>query len=148
MAELDKAMADRDADFAVLVVPTEEEVPSKLQGLREYNGDKLVVIHDELSLALEVGYRLARARVLMKRNGSEVDAAAIHDLVERALASMDDARRVKSQLTGAKANITRAYDVVEQMEKRVRGHLAEVDLLVRGEEEPPPAEPDEDQMEL
>src|ERR687894_275971 len=38
LAELDKAMADRDADFAVLVVPTEEEVPSKLQGLREYNG--------------------------------------------------------------------------------------------------------------
>jgi hypothetical protein len=147
LAELDKAMGDRDADFAVLVVPTEDEVPSKLQGLREYNGDKLVVVHDDVSLALEVGYRLARARVLMKRNGSEVDAAAIHDLVERAMAAMDDARRVKSQLTGAKANITRAYEVVEQMEKRVRTHLAEVDHLVRGEEEDPP-EPDEDQMEL
>jgi hypothetical protein len=29
----------------------------------------------------------------------------------------------------------------------VRGHLEEVDLLVRGEDEPPP-EPREDQMEL
>jgi hypothetical protein len=67
--------------------------------------------------------------------------------VERALAAMDDARRVKSQLTGAKANITRAYEVVEQMEKRVRGHLAEVDLLVRGEDDEPPENAD-DQMEL
>jgi hypothetical protein len=147
LAELDKAMADRDADFAVLVVPTEEEVPSKLQGLREYNGDKLVVVQDEESLALEVGYRLARARVLMKRSHSEVDAAAIHDLVERALAAMDDVRRVKSRLSGARTNIDQAYEVVEQMAARVRGHLAEVDLLVRGEEEPPP-EPGEDQMEL
>jgi hypothetical protein len=33
------------------------------------------------------------------------------------------------------------------MAARVRGHLAEVDLLVRGDDEPPPA-PAEDQMEL
>ena len=83
----------------------------------------------------------------MKRSDSEVDAAAIHDLVERALAAMEDVRRVKSQLSGAKTNIDRAYEVVELMAARVRGHLAEVDLLVRGDEEPP-AEPTEDQMEL
>ncbi len=147
LAELDKAMADRDADFAVLVVPTEEEVPSKLQALREYNGDKLVLAHDEVALALEVGYRLARARVLMKRSDTEVDAAAVHDLVERALAAMEDVRRVKSQLSGAKTNIDRAYEVVEQMAARVRGHLAEVDLLVLGEEEAAP-DPRDDQMEL
>jgi hypothetical protein len=147
LAELDKAMADRDADFAVLIVPTEEEVPSKLQALREYNGDKLVLAHDEAALALEVGYRLARARVLMKRSDTDVDAAAVHDLVERALAAMEDVRRVKSQLSGAKTNIDRAYEVVEQMAARVRGHLAEVDLLVLGEQEPAP-DPAEDQMEL
>ena len=39
-------MAERSADFAVLVVPTEEEVPAKLEPLREYNGDKLVVALD------------------------------------------------------------------------------------------------------
>ena len=147
LAELDKAMADRDADFAVLVVPTDEEVPARLQGLREYNGDKLVVAHDDSSLALEVGYRLARARVLMKRSDTEVDAAAVHDLVERALAAMEDVRKVKSQLTGAKTGIDRAYEIVEAMAARVRGHLAQVDLLVLGEGE---CEPDhsDDQMEL
>ena len=34
------------ADFAVLVVPTDEELPAKLEPLREYNGDKLVVALD------------------------------------------------------------------------------------------------------
>ena len=146
-AELDKAMADRDADFAVLVVPTEEEVPVEAPGAarvqrRQARGGRTT----SLSLALEVGYRLARARVLMKRSDSQVDAAAIHDLVERALAAMDDVRRVKSRLSGARTNIDQAYEVVEQMAVRVRGHLTEVDTLVRGEEEPPP-DPD-DQMEL
>src|SRR5918992_594891 len=131
----------------VFEAPTEEEVPSKLQGLREYNGDKLVLAHDDVSMALEVGYRLARARVLMKRSDSEGDAAAVRDLVERALAAMEDVRRVKSRLSGAKTNIDQAYEVVDQMAGRVRGHLEEVDLLVRGEEDAP-AEPADDQMEL
>jgi hypothetical protein len=147
LEELDKAMADRDADFAVLVVPTDAEVPARLQTLREYNGDKLVVAHEDASLALEVGYRLARARVLMKRSDTDVDAAAVHDLVERALAAMEDVRRVKSQLTGAKTSIDKAAEVVEQMATRVRGHLAEVDLLVRGSHEAPP-DPEDEQMEL
>ena len=72
LAELDRALADRDADFAVLVVPTESEIPARLQPLREYNGDKLVVALDPdepTGVALELGYRLARARVLMGRGG-------------------------------------------------------------------------------
>ena len=42
LEELDRALGDRDADFAVLVVPTAEELPAKLEPLREYNGDKLL----------------------------------------------------------------------------------------------------------
>jgi hypothetical protein len=151
LAELDKAMETRDADFAVLVVPGDEEVPAKLQPLREYNGDKLIAEYDpndSSGLSLEIAYRLARARVLMSRGGEGgVDSAAVHDLVERALAAMEDVRKVKSQLTGAKTNIDRAYEIVEEMSGRVRGHLAEVDALVLGpsdETAPPPA----DQLEL
>jgi hypothetical protein len=151
LAELDKAMAERSADFAVLVVPTEEEVPAKLEPLREYNGDKLVVVLDADSgtLALELGYRLARARVLMKRSDADgIDADALRSTIERALAALTDERRVKQQLTGAKGNIERAYGLVETMAARVRGHLEEIDALVRpaGAE---PAEPvDDDQLEL
>ena len=70
-----RRMASARADFAVLVVPTEEELPAKLQPLREYNGDKMVV-------ALGPGGRgplrardtptgCARARVLMKRSDAD-----------------------------------------------------------------------------
>ena len=147
--ELDQAMAERSADFAVLVVPTEDEVPAKMQPLREYNGDKLVVAldPDAGSLALELGYRLARARVLMKRSDADgIDAGAIHDAAERALAALAEERKVKQQLTAAKTNIDKAYDGVEGMTGRVRGLLEEIDALVR-----PPADPDaaaDDQLEL
>jgi hypothetical protein len=150
LAELDQAMAARSADFAVLVVPTLEEVPAKLEPLREYNGDKLVVALDPEAgtLALELGYRLARARVLMKRADADgIDAGALRDTVERALAALAEERKVKQQLTGARTSIDRAYDLVEAMAARVRGHLQEIDLLVRPPEEDgrPPID---DQLEL
>ncbi|MBA2629540.1 MAG: hypothetical protein H0U84_00765 [Thermoleophilaceae bacterium] len=151
MAELDRALTDRDADFAVLVVPTEAELPAKLQPLREYNGDKLLVVldaEDATGLSLEVAYRLARARVLMARGGEGVDGAAVHDLVERALASMEDVRKVKSHLTGAKTNIDTAYRVVDEMTLRVRAHLADVDALVFAGDPGEQAVPPDDQLEL
>jgi hypothetical protein len=151
LAELDKAMAERSADFAVLVVPTEEEVPAKLEPLREYNGDKLVVALDPDSgtLALELGYRLARARVLMKRDDADgIDAGALRSTVERALGALADERRVKQQLTGAKGNIERAYGLVEAMADRVRTHLQEIDTLVRPADAAPAEPPSDDQLEL
>ena len=134
LEELDRAKAERDADFALLVVPGEEEIPARLQELREYNGDKLVVTLDpELGsrLALELGYRLARARVLMARGGGEeIDAGAIRDTVQRALQAMEDVRRVKTQMTGAKTSIDKAYALVEEMAERVRAQLDAIDQLV------------------
>jgi hypothetical protein len=150
LAELDQAMAERSADFAVLVVPTDAEVPAKMEPLREYNGDKLVVAldPDAGSLALEIGYRLARARVLMKRSDADgIDATAVGDAAERALAALAEERKVKQQLTAAKTNIDKAYDHVEGMTGRVRGLLQEIDTLVRPPDEDAAAVPD-DQLEL
>ena len=149
LGEMDQAMAERSADFALLVVPTDAEVPAKMQPLREYNGDKLIVALDPEggALALALGYRLARARVLMKRSDADgIDAGAVHDAAERALAALADERRVKQQLSAAKTNIDKAYDGVDGMTARVRGLLEEIDALVRpaGEAEPETA----DQLEL
>ena len=134
LEELDRAKAERDADFALLVVPSEEEIPSKLHELREYNGDKLVVTLDpELGsrLALELGYRLARARVLMARGGGdEIDAGAVRDTVQRALQALEDVRRVKSQLSGVKTGVDKAYALIEQVADRVRGQLDAIEQLV------------------
>jgi hypothetical protein len=133
LAELDRALDQRDADFAVLVVPGPDQVPARMQPLREYNGDKLIVEFDpgESSLGLELGYRLARARVLMAAaDGGEVDAAAVQDVVQRALTALEDVRRVKSQLSGATTSIDKARDILDAMADQVRAHLAQVDELV------------------
>jgi hypothetical protein len=149
LKELDEAIAERSADFAVMVVPGEDRMPAKMEPLREYNGDKLLVAFDpEVGpLPLEVAYRLARARVLMKRSDAEgIDAAAVTAVAERALAALSEERKVKQQLTGAKTSIDKAYEHVDSMTARVRGLLQEIDALVR------PAEADaaapDDQLEL
>jgi hypothetical protein len=151
LEELDRAIAERSADFAVLVVPTDAELPAKLEPLREYNGDKMVVALDvdAGSLPLEYAYRVARARVLMSRSDAEgIDAEAVRAAGERALAALNDERKIKNQLTGSKRNIDTAYKLVEEMSARVRGLLQEIDSLVRpAGEVPTPVDPD-DQLEL
>jgi hypothetical protein len=132
--QLDGALVDRSADFAVLVVPSDDEVPAKMRSLREYNGDKLVVVWNPESgsdVSLELAYSLARARVLMAKADSDgIDAAAVHDTVERALQAMEEVRKVKSSLTGAKTQIDRAGALVDAMSDRVRDHLRAIDELV------------------
>jgi hypothetical protein len=133
MKELNDALSERSADFALLVVPTEAELPSKVEPLREYNGDKIVVALDPETgtLPLELAYRLARARVLMKRSDADgVDADALRAAVERALATLGEERKVKQQLTGAKTGIDKAYELVEAIVAQVRAQLDEIDALV------------------
>jgi hypothetical protein len=148
--ELDDAMAERSADFAVMVVPGDDRIPAKMEPLREYNGDKLVVAldPDAGSLPLEVAYRLARARVLMRRSEAEgIDPAAVTAVSERALAALSEERKVKQQLTGAKTSIDKAYEHVDSMTARVRGLLQEIDALVRPAGDAEAAVTD-DQLEL
>jgi hypothetical protein len=144
VAELDAAMEQRDADYGVWVVPSEELLPGRGAQLREVNGNKLFVVFDPddgRGLGLEVAYSLARARTLMaKAPGDGLDASALRAEVERALAAMDDVRRIKSQLTSAAGGIEAARKILEDMAERVRNHLVQVDALVAagtGDDEPP-----------
>jgi uncharacterized coiled-coil DUF342 family protein len=153
LRELDKALQERSADFGVLVVPSEEKIPARMRQLREYNGDKLIVTYDpegEGTVALELAYSLARARVLMSRSEAEgVDANAVRDSIERALNAMETVRAIKSQLTGAKTSIDRSRDLIDTMADQVREHLKNIDQLMleagaeEGEREPPPRDPQE-----
>ena len=135
LAELDDAMAQRDADYAVWVVPSEDLLPRKTQQLREVNGDKLFVVYDPEDgsrLALEVGYALARARVLMAKGAQDdLDVSAVLAETERALGAMEDVRRIKSQLTNASTGIDEARKILDAMAETVRGHLSQIDALVR-----------------
>jgi len=146
--ELDRARDERNADYAVLVVPDEERIPAKMHQLREYGGDKLVVCFDPeegSTLALEVAYSLARARVLMARgDADEVDAAAIREAIERATGAMSDVLRVKQQLTGATTSIKKGADILDAMAVAVRAQLTQVEsLLAAAEPTEAPAEPAE-----
>jgi hypothetical protein len=134
LEELDEALQQRDADYAVMVVPREDKLPAKTVPLREHSGDKLFVTFDPEDgsrLSLEVAYALARARVLMARaEGEGIDGGALRAEVERALGAMEEVRRVKLQLTGASNSIEEARKIVDAMAARVRAHLEEIDALL------------------
>jgi hypothetical protein len=134
LTELDEAMNQRAADYAVWVVPSEDKLPARATQLREVNGDKLFVVYDPdegSRLALEVAYSLARARVVMAKGGADgLDASAVRAEVERATVAMEDVRRIKSQLTSAAGQIEGVQKIVEDMARRVRGHLEQIDLMV------------------
>lgn len=133
-SELDAAMAQRDSDYGVLVVPSAGEVPAKLHSLREYQGNKLVAVYDPedgSTLELEFAYRLARARVVIAREaGDDLDLAQLRATVDRAGAAMDNVRKVKSQLTQAKGSIDTAQGVLGSVEVCVREELAALDALL------------------
>ncbi len=134
LAELDEALSARDADYAVLVVPGEAELPARTQPLREFNGDKLFVTFDPdegSRLTLEVAYALARARVLMRRGAaSGLDLEVVRAEVERAQQAMEDVRRIKSQLTSAEGGIDEARKILERMAATVRSHLDQIEGLL------------------
>ncbi|MFL5904578.1 MAG: hypothetical protein ACJ76Q_12325 [Solirubrobacteraceae bacterium] len=126
---LDQALAQRSADFAVLVVSGEDKLPARTTALREYGGDKLMVAFDpdEGPLALEVAYALARARVLMARaDTDDLDAAALREAVDAALATMDGVKAIKSSLTAATTKIGDAQGSIETLATRVREQLREI----------------------
>ena len=62
---LNAALAERDAGFAILLVASDEKVPSGRQQLHEYEGNKMIVTLDKETLdggPLELAYRYARCR--------------------------------------------------------------------------------------
>ncbi|HEV2770648.1 MAG TPA: hypothetical protein VGV40_10735 [Solirubrobacteraceae bacterium] len=134
LAELDGALADRAADYAVLVVPADDKLPARSNPLREVNGDKLFVTFDPddgSTLTLEVGYALARARVLLARDGDGgVDAGAVRGEVERALNALEDVKRIKTQLTHASNGVSQAREILEGLETGVRAHLGAIEALL------------------
>jgi hypothetical protein len=136
LRQLDAARTERSADYALLVVPTEEELPSKMHGLREVQGDKMFVVFDPeegSQIALEGAYSLARARILMSRGEADgVDTSAVGEAVERALASLREVQAIKQKLSGAKSGIDAAREGLDSMAERVRAQLEEIDRLLVG----------------
>jgi len=142
-AELNAAMASRAASFGVLVVAGEDRVPSGREQLHEYEGNKIIVAVDRDepdTLALELAYRLAAARVTMARDRDlTVDAAEVRSVTEEAISCLQQAQAIKSALTGIKTSSDRARSGLDEMIATLRLKLDRIDALV--------AEADEAQAE-
>jgi hypothetical protein len=141
--ELNAAMASRAASFGVLVVAGEDRVPSGREQLHEYEGNKIIVAVDRDepdTLALELAYRLAAARVTMARDRDlTVDAAEVRSVTEEAISCLQQAQAIKSALTGIKTSSDRARSGLDEMIATLRLKLDRIDALV--------AEADEAQAE-
>jgi hypothetical protein len=132
--ELNAAMAERDADFAVLVVAGEENIPAKREQLVEYEGNKMIVAVDsELpdELGLDLAYRYARLRVLTVRDRSlEVDAAGVRDAAEAARSALKRAQTVRLALTNVDKSSANAREGIDAIVAEVEAELARIEALI------------------
>jgi len=132
--ELNAAMAERHADFAVLVVAGEENIPAKREQLVEYEGNKVIVAVDpELpdELGLELAYRYARLRVLAARDRAlDVDAGSVRDAAEAARSALKRAQSVRLALTNIDKSSAKAREGIEGIVADVESELARIEGLV------------------
>lgn len=132
--ELNAAMAERDAVYGVLIVAGDDKVPSGLEDLTEYQGNKMIVMvdrDDPEPLALRLVYRYVRARVLAASAGSlQVDAAGVRDAAEEAAARLKAANRIRKSLTNVTNSADRARGDLDEMIADVERCLDRIESLV------------------
>ena len=131
---LNASLAERDAAFAILVVASDEKVPSGREPLHEYEGNKMIVTLDKETLdarALELAYRYARCRCLMAvERQLEIDAPGVRDAAEEALSALKDAQKIRSSLTGATKSVKNADAALDLMVERVEASLQRIEDLI------------------
>jgi hypothetical protein len=133
-AELNGCMAERDASYAVLVVAGDDKVPSGLEELTEYQGNKIIAVLDRDEpdpLALRLVYRYVRARVLASgADALEVDAAGVLDAAEEAGATLKRVNRIRKSLTGVTNSADAARAELDAMVTDAERCLARIESLV------------------
>ncbi len=131
---LNASIVERDAAFAILVVATDEKVPSGREPLHEYEGNKMIVTLDKETFdgrALELAYRYARCRTLMALERSlAIDAPGVRDAAEEALSALKQAQSVRSSLTGARKSVDGAREALDGMVGRVESSLERIESLI------------------
>jgi hypothetical protein len=136
--QLNGAMQEREADYAVLIVAGEENVPARREQLVEYEGNKLIAAVDPEhpdELGLDLAYRYARLRVLMSRDRAlEVDAAGVRDAAEAARSALKRAQSVRLALTNIDKSTSKARDGLEGIVADVESELARIELLIAAAE--------------
>src|SRR3954454_8800698 len=132
--ELNGAMTERGAGFAVLAVAGQEEIPAGREQLVEYEGNKMIVVVDpELpdELGLDLVYRYARLRVLLRGEGElTLDAASVRDAAEEGRSALKQAQAIRLALSGVDKSSRKAREGLDAMVAAVTEKLERVELLV------------------
>ena len=132
--ELNAAMAERQADFAVLAVAGHESMPAGREQLAEYEGNKMIVAVDSEhpdELGLDLAYRYARLRLMLKREGElTLDAAGVRDAAEEARSVLKTAQSIRLALTSADKSVSKAREGVDEMVGTVDAQLERIESLV------------------
>jgi Uncharacterized protein conserved in bacteria (DUF2130) len=133
-AELNAAMGERQAEFGVLVVAGAENVPAGREQLVEYEGNKMIVAVDPEQpdeLGLDLAYRYARLRLVLKREGElTLDAAGVRDAAEEARSALRSAQSIRLALTNADKSVSKAREGVDELVGAVDAQLERIESLV------------------
>jgi hypothetical protein len=118
----------------VLVAAGEESIPVGREQLLEYEGNKMIVAVDPEQpdeLGLDLAYRYARLRVMLKREGElTLDAAGVRDAAEEARSVLKAAQSIRLALTNADKSVSKAREGVDDMVDAVDGQLERIESLV------------------
>jgi hypothetical protein len=128
------SLQDRGADYAVLVVATEENVPAKTQSLVEYEGNKLIVAVDREEperIVLETAYCLARSRALAARKDDlALDAPAMKEAIDETRRALESLKTARQALTGMRKNADSMESALGTMEEGAKAALSRADSLI------------------
>jgi hypothetical protein len=131
---LNGSLDDRGADYAVLVVASEENVPAKTQSLVEYEGNKLIVAvdrEDPEPYILETAFCLARARALAaRRDELSLDAPAMKEAIDETRRALESLKTARQALTGMRKNADSIESALGVMEEGAKAALARADSLI------------------
>jgi Uncharacterized protein conserved in bacteria (DUF2130) len=132
--ELNSAMSERDAVYGVLVVAGEDKIPSGLEDVTEYQGNKMIAVLDRDNPdpeGLRLVYRYVRTGVLAAGTaGLQVDAAGVRDAAEEAGARLKAANRIRKSLTNVTSSADRAREELDEMIADVERCLARIESLI------------------
>jgi hypothetical protein len=122
LSELDEAMRNRDAHFAIAAV--EHSFADAFAPLRYVAPDKVLVAVDAEetdSLPLQVAYQLARAFVVARavRREAELDVEAILGRLTDINRHLETVRAMKMNLKGAVTNIDNVKRTLDQMKESI-----------------------------
>ena len=129
--ELDNAIKNRQADFAIAVTRASTGAAGCY---RELEKDKIICAFEDGGLPLEVAYRVARARVLLSMHQESkkgIDTAKICSLIDKIRNELKTVQGIKTKLTSMINTSDDISDDIKQLEISIRESLDEIQETIR-----------------